>query len=143
MRWLHFTVLAATLAACTSLPPDTGQLPKISWECDGKPDAHGEILQSLSLRVDDRVILLTEQTAICRELKRSEYHRHDVPETAITAAAGWLAGAGDEFYVAVDGSFLVIFHRTVDSQAEIPSYRVLQRIPLRRTTSTPADAAPP
>ena len=61
-----------------------------------------------------------------------------MPETAITAAAGWLAGAGDEFYVAVDGSFLVIFHRTVDSQAEIPSYRVLQRIPLRRTTYNPA-----
>ena len=74
MRWLHFAVFAATVPARTSLPRDAGQLPKISWECKAKPHPQGEILHSLSLQVDDRVILLTEQTALCRELKRSEYH---------------------------------------------------------------------
>ncbi|MFN2507446.1 MAG: hypothetical protein ABR589_01585 [Chthoniobacterales bacterium] len=112
------------------------ELPQLSWECKVRLDDRDQILGSISLRVGERsVMLMRHPTSGCHTLERSEYHLHDVPNAALTAAAGWWAGGGEEFYVTLEGNMLVVFHRTVIEQSEIPRYRVIKRIRLKPTSS--------
>ena len=82
--------------------------------------------------VDGRsFILLSRGTSGCRTLQRSEYRTHDVPEHAISAAAGWFAGGGEEFHAILQHRPLLIYHRLVEETGpEHPRYRRIGRIPI-------------
>lgn len=72
---------------------------------------------------------MSHGTSGCRTLTRSEYLAHDVPDDAISAAAGWFAGGGEEFYASLERETLVVYHRLVEEPgSEHPRYRRITRI---------------
>jgi hypothetical protein len=90
----------------------------------------------IGLRAGDRTIRLIEHPrSSCGMLDRSRYHWYSIPASAVTAAVGWYAGGGEQFYVTLEGFSLVVFHRTDEEGGEIPPWRVLTRIPLQGSTS--------
>ena len=108
-------------------------MPALRWECHGTVDERSsDIVGWIGLRVGSRIIhLLDHPRSGCEPVERSRYESYGIPPNALTAAAGWYAGSGEQFYVVLRGSSLVVHHRTEDEGVDIPPYTILKRIPLR------------
>lgn len=129
MRYLMFALSASLLSACISSNAVRETAPQISWHCEFDPEqSRGG---PTSIIVDGQTFpLMSHGTSGCHTLPRSEYLAHDVPDDAISAAAGWFAGGGEEFYARLQGETLVVYHRLVEETGpEHPRYRRIARIP--------------
>ena len=129
MRYLLFALSASVLSACVSSKSARESAPQISWHCKFDPEqSRGG---PASIIVDGQSFpLMSHGTSGCRTLPRSEYLAHDVPDDAISAAAGWFAGGGEEFYASLESETLVVYHRLVEETGpERPRYRKIGRIP--------------
>lgn len=120
-------------------------VPLVRWECHGRLDERSsDVVGWIGLRVGNRVIhLVKHPRSGCAPVDRSRYDSYDVPRDALTAAAGWYAGGGEQFYVVLRGSSLVVYHRTEDEGVDIPPYTVLRRIPLQRSAALKLETAQP
>jgi hypothetical protein len=118
----------------------TTALPLLRWEPHVAFTRHQtDLVGWIGLRVGDRSYRLIEHfRSSCGTLERSRYHWYGIPRDALTAAVGWYAGGGEQFYVVLRGSSLVVYHRTNEENGDISPYRILTRIPLPRTTSNQA-----
>jgi len=133
VRCLVFAFVAVSLCASSS-GRRREATPEISWRCN--IDAERARGGPASIIVDGRsFVLLSQGTSGCRTLQRSEYRRHDVPDDAISAAAGWFAGGGEEFYAVLQHRTLFVYHRLVEESGPLhPRYRLIARIPWQPTT---------
>ena len=90
----------------------------------------------ISVAVDGRrFVLFRDAASGCRTLRSSEHPAHDVPDDAISAAAGWFAGYGEEFYAVLQDRTLLVYHRLLEETGPLhPPYRLIARIPIHPTT---------
>ena len=134
MHCVVFTLIACSLWACAGARASRETAPQISWHCAFDPE-HSRS-GPISVVVNGRSFVLVRQGAsACRILERSEYRAHDIPDQAISAAAGWFAGGGEEFYASLQRQTLLVYHRLVEETGPLhPRYRVIARIPLHPTT---------
>ena len=132
-------VFAVALSSCAAPQlQHTVVVPPIRWEphVAFKNGRQSDFVGWIGLRVGDRTIRLIEHPrSSCGTLDRSRYHWYGVPHTALTAAVGWYAGGGEQFYVTREGSSLVVHHRTDEEVAPNPPWEVLKKIRLPATTS--------
>ena len=117
-------VFAVALSSCAAPQlQHTVVVPPIRWEphVAFKNGRQSDFVGWIGLRVGDRTIRLIEHPrSSCGTLDRSRYHWYGVPHTALTAAVGWYAGGGEQFYVTREGSSLVVHHRTDEEVAPNP-----------------------
>ncbi len=127
----HRCVFVAAVAVVVLLSSTGRTSPReLSWDCSG---------EAITLRIAERTIRVPrDPRSNCRELKRSEYYLHEVPETALTAVVAVRDAAGDEVYVSTDGESLIVHHRHVTPAEPILPYREIKRFRLQRTTSNKA-----
>jgi hypothetical protein len=135
-------VFAVALSSCAAPQSQhTVVVPPLRWEShvEFKNERQSDFVGWIGLRVGDRAIRLIEHPrSSCGLLDRSRYHWYSIPHTALTAAVGWYAGGGEQFYVTLEGSSLVVHHRTDEEVAPNPSWEILKTIPLPATTSNQA-----
>ena len=120
MRYVISTLQVSALCACGGARPRQPASPRISWHCEFDPEnSRGG---PASILVDGRsFVMLRYGTSGCHILDPSEYRLHDVPDYAISAAAGWFAGGGEEFSAVVYGTTLVVYHRLVEETGPVAS----------------------
>ena len=102
---------------------------EVTWAFDTHEDRDGNPRTKVFLVVGGRRVLLTETTARFSVLERQDYKSHAVPAAAVTACAGWWAGAGEDLYVTRRNRSLIVFSRALDEQARTPPYKRLKVIP--------------
>jgi hypothetical protein len=132
VRHLFLALVVSLLGGCATAIHREPE-PQISWHCQFHAEQSGG--GPMSIVVGGRsFILLRQGSSGCRTLRRLEYRAHEVPEHAISAAAGWFAGGGEEFYAVLQRQTLVVYHRFVEETGfEHPRYSVIARIPLPAT----------
>jgi uncharacterized Zn-finger protein len=58
----------------------------------------------------------------CETIAKEQYEQYQIPASAIDAAGGWWAGAGDYFYVAEEGGNYVVRQGAMFEEQEDNSY---------------------
>jgi hypothetical protein len=137
-RALVISLGTTALLSCAA--PETQprtSVPLLRWEAHVAFRRHQtDFVGWIGLRVGDRTYRLIEHPrSSCGTLERWRYRGYGIPRDALAAAVGWYAGSGEQFYVVLRGSSLVVYHRTDEEGGDIPPYRILTRIPLPRATS--------
>lgn len=56
--------------------------------------------------------------AACESIGAADFGRYDIPTEAVSACGGWWAGAGDYFYVMVEGNVCTVMQGWQDEQQE-------------------------
>ena len=127
-------LLFLTSCSCVyATAKDREATPQVSWHCE--LDAEQGRAGPASIVVNGHpFVLLKQGTSGCHTLERSEYRAHDVPDYAISAAVGWFAGGGEEFYALLRRDKLFVYHRLVEETGPLhPRYRLIARIPTNLT----------
>ena len=129
LRRSHVFSVAVVLAVL-AFPAHQTVARELSWDCSAG---------AITLRIGERSIpVMRSSSARCRELKPSEYHLHDMPDTVLTAVVALRDGVGDELFITTDGASLIVHHRHVMRAEPIAPYREIKRVPMQRTTSNEA-----
>lgn len=108
--WLCVSALAWGISACKDNPNAQKPNPADAvLVCNTlrSPDTHDLPLAAVIVKAfgDSYVI---DTVSVCQILKPEEYAQYGIPDTAISAAGGWWAGAGDYFFLTMtrDGDVL-------------------------------------
>ncbi len=122
--------LATTQGAGSAPMP---RLPVLAWSFDIHDDPSGSPRGRVFLRVNGRSVLVLPKADMQYNIVLcSEYHGKKVPAAALTACAGWWAGAGVDLYVIRRGQRLNVFRRDEDEESGDSAYRLIKSVPILR-----------
>ena len=107
--------------------------PVLAWSFDIHDDRTASPHGRVFLRVNgSKVLVMPKANMQYQVVPRSEYHERNIPVAALTACAGWWAGAGVGLYVIQRQGRLNIFRRDEDEQSGSSAYRLIRSVPLPR-----------
>ncbi len=132
MSWLFACLLLVlSTGAALSAPPPAPRVPALAWVFDIHPDKQLVPQGKVFLKVGTRRVLIEPKAQFgFSTLRRAEYKDYKVPAAALTACAGWFAGAGEDLYVVSRGNTLRVYRRWSDEQAPAMPWKLIRTIAL-------------
>jgi hypothetical protein len=87
-------------------------------------------LSELAIQVGDQKIPV-DSISHCEIITPDAYDNFEIPKTALQAAGGWWAGAGDYFYLAEEGNDYVVYYGWAEEEADekdMYQYKEVKRV---------------
>ena len=100
----------------------------------GKPGEEDEIpLYQVALTVNGQKTIL-DTVSSCTPIPKEDFKSKEIPQTALAAAGGWWAGAGDYFYAIQEGNDVVVMAGWQDETQEDEGYhyKAFKKIPIKK-----------
>lgn len=72
--------------------------------------------------------VLVDSTTVCGDIDPGSYANYNIPASAVMAVGGWWAGAGDYYYLSVEGTEAVVYYGWADEGSEEDPYQYEEKL---------------